>query len=208
MVEAHHHNPGDHPIMKTHPLLHQLLVLFFTPVLACAPLLAAKTSADEKRAEVRKMRDEVLAELYKVHPEARTKIKQAAGYAVFSNVGVNLIFASVAGGKGLVVKSGFLSDTETYMKMGSAGIGLGLGVKDFRAVFIFRDSGKLQNFVDQGWDFSGQADAAAKSDDKGAALTGAATIINGIEVYQITKNGLALQATLQGTKYWKDKDLN
>jgi hypothetical protein len=27
-------------------------------------------------------------------------------------------------------------------------------------------------------------------------------------VYQITKNGLALQLTLQGTKYYKDDDLN
>jgi hypothetical protein len=29
------------------------------------------------------------------------------------------------------------------MKMGSAGIGLGLGVKDFRAVFVFHDKEKL-----------------------------------------------------------------
>jgi hypothetical protein len=29
-----------------------------------------------------------------------------------------------------------------------------------------------------------------------------------MEVYQLTKNGLALQATVQGTKYWKDKELN
>jgi len=27
-------------------------------------------------------------------------------------------------------------------------------------------------------------------------------------VYQITKKGLALQVTLQGTKYYKDDDLN
>jgi hypothetical protein len=27
-------------------------------------------------------------------------------------------------------------------------------------------------------------------------------------VYQITKNGLALQLTLQGTKYYKNDDLN
>jgi lipid-binding SYLF domain-containing protein len=194
--------------MTTHPLLRPVLVLLLAPVLACAPLLAAKASADEKRAEVRKMRDEVLAQLYLLHPEAKTKIKQAAGYAVFSNVGINVIFASLAGGKGLVVQTGFLSDTETFMKMGSAGLGLGIGVKDFRAIFIFSDKAKLQAFVAKGWDFSGQADAAAKSDDKGAALTGAATVIPGVEVYQITKNGLALQATLQGTKYWKDKDLN
>ena len=30
----------------------------------------------------------------------------------------------------------------------------------------------------------------------------------GVWVYQITKKGLALQLTLQGTKYSKDKDLN
>lgn len=194
--------------MKTSPLLRALLVLLIAPVLACAPLLAAKAGADEKRAEVRKMRDKVLAELYQAHPDAKTKIQQAAGYAVFSNIGVNLIFASVAGGSGIVVTSGFLRDTETFMKMGSAGIGIGLGVKDFRAIFIFHDKDRLATFIEKGWDFSGQADAAAKSDDKGAALTGAGSVIPGVEVYQITKNGIALQATLQGTKYWKDKDLN
>ena len=40
------------------------------------------------------------------------------------------------------------------------------------------------------------------------ALAGAETAIPGVDIFQITKNGLALQATLQGTKYWKDKDLN
>jgi hypothetical protein len=30
----------------------------------------------------------------------------------------------------------------------------------------------------------------------------------GVWVYQITKNGLALQLTLQGTKYYTDDDLN
>ena len=39
-------------------------------------------------------------------------------------------------------------------------------------------------------------------------LAAAETAIPDVEIYQITKNGLALQATLQGTKYWRDKDLN
>lgn len=110
----------------------------------------------------------------------------------------------MAGGHGVVVKKGLLRDTETYMKMGSAGFGL--GVKDFRAVFVFFDKAKLQAFVEKGWDFSAQADAAAKSDDKGAAAALAGTALPGVDVYQITKNGFALQATLQGTKYWKDSD--
>ncbi len=177
-------------------------------VVVNVPLARADASADADRAKVRKMRDSVLADLYQLHPDAKSKVKKAAGYAVFSNVGINLVFASFAGGHGVVVKNGTLRNTETFMKMGSAGIGLGLGVKDFRAVFVFNDPAKLEAFVDKGWDFSGQADAAAKSDDKGAALAGAATVIPGVEIYQITKNGLALQATLQGMKYWKDKDLN
>lgn len=107
-----------------------------------------------------------------------------------------------------MIEKGLLSNTETFMKMGSAGVGIGLGVKDFRAVFVFSSKDKLRTFVESGWDFSGQADAAAKSDKKGAAASGAGNLAEGVEVFQITKNGLALQATLQGTKYWKDKDLN
>ena len=185
------------------------LLLALATGLCPAPTRAyAKGDADTQRTEVREMRDKVLEELYQLHPDAKAKLKHAAGYAVFSNVGINLVLASFAGGHGVVVASGPFKDKEPFMKMGSAGVGLGLGVKDFRAVFIFSDKDKLTDFIEKGWDFSGQADAAAKSDKKGAALAGAETVIPGVEIYQITKNGLALQATLQGTKYWKDKDLN
>lgn len=178
-------------------------------LLFCSPLLAfAKSDPAAERKEILAMRDKVLADLYELHPGAKAAVKKSVGYAVFSNVGVNLIFASFAGGHGVVVQKGLISDTETYMKMGSAGIGIGLGIKDFRAVFVFSDKAKLEQFIEKGWDFSGQADAAAKSDDKGAAAAIAASAIPGVQVYQITKNGVALQATLQGTKYWKDKDLN
>lgn len=190
-------------------LLSRVRSLVFLGVVALAVgPLAAKSEPEAERKEIRAMRDSVLAELYKIKPETKAKISKAAGYAVFTNVGVNVIFASFAGGKGIVVEDGLLKDTETFMKMASAGVGLGLGVKDFRAVFVFHDKEKLRAFVEKGWDFSGQADAAAKSDDKGAALAGAGTVVPGVDVYQITKNGIALQATLQGTKYWKDKELN
>jgi lipid-binding SYLF domain-containing protein len=193
--------------MKTRLLLSSLLLT--ACVLGPAGLTAqAKGTPDEQRAEIHKTRDSVLDELYRLHPEARVKIKRAAGYAVFTNIGINLILASAAGGHGIVVEMDLIHDNETYMKMGSVGLGLGLGVKDFRAVFIFESSAKLHDFVAHGWDFSGQADAAAKSDSKGGATAAAGTVVPGVEVFQITKNGLALQATLQGTKYWKDKDLN
>ena len=86
-------------------------------------------------------------------------------------------------------------------------IGLGLGVKDFRAVFIFHDRAVMEKFIGSGWEFGGQADAAAKAGEKGAAIGGEA-VLDGITVYQMTQSGLALQATVKGTKYWKDDELN
>ena len=57
-------------------------------------------------------------------------------------------------------------------------------------------------------DASAQADAAAKAGNKGKAFAGAIDVAPGIKLYQITEHGLALQATIQGTKYWRDEDLN
>lgn len=188
-----------------HPGLPRRLLASLILVVAGISTVPARETAEEKRASTLKMRDTVLADLYKEKPETKSRIKKAEGYAVFTNVGVNVIFASFAGGHGVVVDK---KGRETFMKMGSAGIGLGLGIKDFRAVFVFYDKAKLETFIEKGWDFSGQADAAAKSDDKGNQVALAATVIPGVEIYQFTKNGLALQATLQGTKYWVDRDLN
>ena len=53
-----------------------------------------------------------------------------------------------------------------------------------------------------------QADAAAKAGEDGGALNAAITVAPGIRLYKLTQNGLAIQATIQGTKYWKDGDLN
>ncbi len=97
---------------------------------------------------------------------------------------------------------------DTYMKMASAGIGLGLGVKDFRGVFVFTSESALNQFVEDGWDASAQADAAAKSGDKGDAWAGSVDVAPGIKLYQLTQQGLALQATIQGTKFWKDDELS
>ena len=165
----------------------------------------AKTKAEKKRDKILEMREEVLEMLYEQSPRYKRTIQNAGGYAVFSNVGVNIIFASFAGGMGVVEDE---DGKRTYMKMASAGLGLGLGVKDFRGIFIFHDPDKMKFFIDKGWDFSAQADAAAKSAEKGGQYGAAANIVEGVEIIQITKNGLALQATLQGTKYWRDKDLN
>ncbi|GHF21023.1 hypothetical protein GCM10017044_14930 [Kordiimonas sediminis] len=163
-------------------------------------------ASDTKRAKIMEMKQDVIAQLLQEEPGAKKELDNSVGYAVFSNVGVNVIFLSGGGGRGVAINN--KTGEKTFMKMASAGVGLGLGVKDFRAVFIFRTQKAFDYFIDKGWDLSAQADAAAQSGDKGGEGSVADNISEEVSVYQITKNGIALQATLQGTKYWKDKKLN
>lgn len=163
-------------------------------------------SKQEQRNYVQKMKEETLAKLYAEKPETKGMIKKAAGYGVFSNIGTHIFLLAGGSGYGIVVDNS--TGHGTYMKMRSVGLGLGLGVKDFRAVFIFKNKRVLNEFIEKGWEFGGQADAAAKSGDKGGAVGGEAYVESGIMIYQLTEAGVALQATIAGTKYWKDKDLN
>ncbi len=162
-------------------------------------------SAADKRQSVQRMKNDVLAELYGLRPKARAEVTAAPGYAVFSNANVNVIFASFGGGYGVVQDN--RNGGQTYMKMGEVGLGLGLGAKDFRAVFISHNRPTMERFIRSGWEFGGHADAAAKAGEKGGAAGGEA-LADGITIYQITKTGLALQATVKGSKYWSDDELN
>jgi lipid-binding SYLF domain-containing protein len=151
------------------------------------------------------MKNRVLSELYTLKPDVKSQIASAPGYAVFSNANIYVIFASVGGGYGVVKNN--QSGKHTYMKMGELGVGYGLGAKDFRVVMVFHTADAMNRFVEQGWAFGAQADAAAKASEKGAAVGGEVTADN-ITLYQITETGLALQATVKGTKFWKDEALN
>src|SRR3979411_784813 len=147
-------------------------------------------SPGEKKAEIRKMRSETLAKLYKAHPAAKGKIGSAYVYAVFSNAGINLIFASIAAGRGIAHNN--KTGKDIYMKMASGGIGLGLGVQDFRGIFIFKTRKAFTDFVEDGWEGGAHADAIAKDGDKGGAAEGALTVSKDMELYKITQTDLPL----------------
>lgn len=173
-------------------------------LVGAAPAISAD-SKQERRAEIQAMRTTVLKDLYRLKPDTRAQIAASPGYAVFNNKNVNVLIASFGGGYGIVRDN--KTGRDTYMKMGEVGIGLGMGIKDFRAVFVFHSPEVMRKFIESGWEFGGHADAAAKTGTTGAAVSGE-VLVDGITVYQITEHGLALQATLKGTKYFKDSDLN
>lgn len=70
------------------------------------------------------------------------------------------------------------SGKRTYMKMATGGLNIGGGVKFYQVVFLFPDKATLNDFVENGW---------SADNDVGP---------------------LVLAASLTGTKYWKDGDLN
>lgn len=185
-------------------LTRVILVIFFTlGTLSCASM--GEGSKGEKQQKILSMKEAVLTQLFKNKPSAREHLNQSAGYAVFSNANINLFF--VAAGAGYGVVKDMSSGQQTFMNMAEGGVGLGLGAKDYRVVMVFNSKESLNTFINSGWSLGGNADAAAKASHKGASIEGEAHY-GDVTVYTFTETGLALQATVKGTKFWKDKALN
>ena len=176
--------------------------------LVCAVVLSAHADTDreKKQKQVRNMAQDTLRRLYKAEPRAKVSVKHASGYAVFSDVGVKILFAGSGDGKGIAVNN--RSKQETFMKMLELQAGLGMGVEKFRVVFVFDNEKAFNSFVNSGWEFGDQATAAAKAGDKGGAMSGAVSVADGVWMYQLTDDGLAVELSATGTKYYKDDDLN
>ena len=155
---------------------------------------------------MRKAAQQALAALYKAQPSARKAVESAAGYAAFSNFGMKILVAGGGSGKGVAVNN--KTKATTYMRMAEIQAGLGFGIKKFQLVWVFETEKALNDFVNSGWELGAQATAAAKAGDKGAAFQGAVAIAPGVWLYQLTGDGLALELTAKGTKYYKDGDLN
>ena len=67
----------------------------------------------------------------------------------------------------------------------------------------------LDRFINSGWELGAQTTASAKVSGQGSnVLTGALSVSPGVWLYQLTDDGLALELTAKGTKYYKDADLN
>jgi lipid-binding SYLF domain-containing protein len=146
------------------------------------------------------MAAKALQTVFSKNPAAKDLYGKAVGYAVFSNLKIAL-GGSLGGGSGVAVPK---SGKRVYMKMGTAGIGFGIGGQKYQVVFLFETQEAFRSFVDKGWQAGTSAQAAAK--DKGANV--GAAFKNGIAFYQLTKKGLMASADISGTKYWKNDDLN
>jgi len=183
-----------------------LLCLFSFMVAAVPTRAESKQEIEQQRADILGTADETLTRLYKTQPSAQKAIKKAAGYAVFSNFGMKILFAGGGSGKGVAVN--IKTGQNTFMKMIEVQAGLGMGIKKFRLIWVFENQGDLNTFINSGWEVGGQATAAAQASGEGGALAGAMSIKPGVWLYQLTDDGLALELTAKGTRYYKDDNLN
>ena len=195
--------------MKAHKCYLMAIALGLVLILnvTSVPLWAAdKKEIQQEKSDIRKMAKETLSRLYKFQPSAKKAISKSAGHAVFSNFGMKIFFAGGGSGKGIIFDN--KTKKQTFMKMVEVQAGLGLGVKKFRLVWVFEKHKDVDEFINSGWELGGQTSAAAKLNDQGGALAGAMSVSPGIWLYQLTDDGLALELTAKGTKYYKDDDLN
>jgi lipid-binding SYLF domain-containing protein len=162
-------------------------------------------SKEEQQQKIVAMAQQSLQQLYEKEPSAKAAIQNAAGYAVFSDMGVKILLAGSGNGQGVAVSK---TGQRTFMKMVELQAGLGFGVKKFRNIFVFESENAMNSFVNSGWQFGGQATAAAKSSTSGGAMAGATSVGDGIWMYQLTDKGLEASITGTGAKYYKNDSLN
>jgi lipid-binding SYLF domain-containing protein len=166
-------------------------------------------TAAQKRVHIMQVKKEALAELYREEPDAKAHIARAPGYAVFSNKASKILMLATGSGFGVAVDNA--TGKHTYMRMLEAGGGVGIGIKHYRAVYVFNDKDAFEEFVTVGIQIGGDADVALQKGDQGASADAALNtdqMTGPVTVYQFTEAGIALSAVATGTKYWVDDELN
>jgi lipid-binding SYLF domain-containing protein len=199
------------------PLASVLLAAAFA-VLLSTPLAAqdkAKETGDKRmspqerdkaRADLRKMRDETLARLYKENPAAKAEVEKAVGYGVFDARQINVVLLVTGTGAGMLVENG--NRKETFIKMGRLGTGPGLGAKSYHQVLVFKDRTLFNQFRTVGADVAASGDATFKPGGKGVTLDGAVSFNPLLSVYQMTDRGVLVQANWGGLAYVPHAELN
>jgi len=167
---------------------------------------AAQESKGQDRQKILAMKDLTLAELYKLKPETKEIIEKAEGYAVFDATGVYVVLYVGIAGRGVVIDKS--NGVATYMTMGRAGTGPGVGYEKFRSILVFKDRKLMDTFKTFGGDIGASGHLVVKGFDKGGTAGGEMSFDPMLSVYQITTQGLAAEASWGATVFAPDTTLN
>ena len=191
--------------MVSMPLRYRSVVLAMLLVAGSALLPSGRAHAEDP-ADIDRMAQSTLETLYAQKPSAARAVREAAGYAVFSDISTKIFVAGGGGGKGVAVDN--RSGAKTYMLMATISAGLGLGVSKSHLVWVFETREAFENFVNTGIELGANANLTVNPGAGGGLYDGAVEAAPGAWLYQLSDAGLAAELTVQGTKYFKDPNLN
>jgi len=160
----------------------------------------AASGLAERRQEILDMSKAAINDLRK-DKSAAELIDSAYGHAVFDTTKGGFIVTG-AGGTGVAMRKN--GSNPVYMHMGSGGVGLGVGLENYKFIILFENEDTYKRFIDGEWSAGATAQAAAGRD--GAAVVG--KFNNGVAVYHITDKGLIAQADVSGVRFWPSDRLN
>jgi len=173
------------------------------PALAQSSGQQAALSPEEKEAERSarlKLMEAGLDKLYKLQPEVRQEIEQAAGYAVFDITAIYAILFVGQKGKGVLMDNA--KKQPTYMLSVRAGTGPGVGRQRLYQIFVFKSKEAMTQFTLAGG-LGGDIGASVSAGKDGMVRS----FNPSISIYQVPESGLAVQASWGGTVYSVDSQL-
>ncbi|MBK3516574.1 lipid-binding SYLF domain-containing protein [Carboxylicivirga marina] len=197
---------------KISVIMASLMIAIF---IVSVPTTFAQEKDAKKEKKIQKQRKKfehnktkAVKEMYKAYPTSKAEMGKSYGYAAFANTGVNLFVLASGNGGGKAHNN--VTGEEVYVKMISLGAGIGIGFKKYYAVFLFSNQSAYDNFLINGWSADTQADATADTgkEGEGGSVAVGMTVSEGVTLYQIADKGLAVQATVQGTKFVVSEELN
>lgn len=124
----------------------------------------------------------------------RDLFNNAAGYAIFPNVGKGAYIVGGASGKGAVYENGELIGMADLKQLD---VGLQLGGQAFIQVLLFRNQKTLDRFKEGNYKLSGTASAVAL--DKGRAES--IEFRDGVGVVTMPKAGAMIEVSVGGQKF-------
>lgn len=173
-------------------------------VSGCATPSGQTTS--ERQASTLLMRDQALARLEREHPDAKTALQGAAGYAVFQTIAMG---AGVGGSNGFGVAEDHATGKQTFMRMSSNSLNAGVSAQENRIVLIFKNQAAFDRFIAGNWQWGGNASAGVTtSSGRGNTGNQAGASNDDVTIYQMTSSGFALTANIGAARFWPDANMS
>ncbi|SFK62964.1 hypothetical protein [Shimia haliotis] len=166
-------------------------------------LLSNEETPEQTRARLDAMSDQILARLLRDNADANALYQSSAGFAAFDTRKVTIFPVAAGYGRGVAVAP---DGGRTYMNMGSGGLGAAFGIGGFETQFviIFETRADFDSFVINGFDAT--AGMGSMSDEGRDEEN--VRFVDGRSFFVLDKKGWRVNASAEGTKYWRSPELN